>query len=291
MSIDYDRLKEPFAESDLEWRIQSSGIKPDGEVWARVVAYITNRAVMDRLDEVFGVNGWQNEFKPGPGGGVICGISFYDPDRGEWITKWDGADNTQIEAIKGGLSGAMKRAVVHLGIGRYLYGLEDDFAITYHPDHKHVKNFDWAYANREDARARKNGKAYRWAPPKLPAWALPKGHKPTTPPKVTAVQNQAIDIEARREALHQKSIDLFRDGVMSQADGVRFMERVKILTTGPAFDAMWKILEVYEAVRHYEQDGRFDLDTANAWRDAILNASTVEVVTEIGERINAAVAA
>jgi hypothetical protein len=43
------------------------------------------------------------------------------------ITKWDGAEQTQIEAVKGGLSGSMKRAAVQWGIGRYLYDLETNF--------------------------------------------------------------------------------------------------------------------------------------------------------------------
>lgn len=50
-------------------------------------------------------------------GGVECGISI--KIDGEWITKWDAAENTQVEAVKGGRSGAMKRAAVQWGIGRY----------------------------------------------------------------------------------------------------------------------------------------------------------------------------
>ena len=45
-------------------------------------------------------------------------------ERNEWITKYDGAPNTDIEAVKGGLSDASKRAAVQWGIGRYLYGME-----------------------------------------------------------------------------------------------------------------------------------------------------------------------
>ena len=44
--------------------------------------------------------------------------------------KWDAAENTQVEAVKGGRSGAMKRAAVQWGIGRYLYNLEEGFAQT-----------------------------------------------------------------------------------------------------------------------------------------------------------------
>ena len=55
---------------------------------------------------------------------MLCGISVR-VDRADgtadWVTKWDGADNSQVEAVKGGLSGSMKRAAVQWGVGRYLY--------------------------------------------------------------------------------------------------------------------------------------------------------------------------
>ena len=38
-----------------------------------------------------------------------------------WISKSDGADDSNIEGAKGGLSDAFKRAAVKFGIGRYLY--------------------------------------------------------------------------------------------------------------------------------------------------------------------------
>lgn len=122
-------LSQPFKQDELEWRIQSSG---DGKnvPWARIVAYVTNRGIQDRLDNVVGVFGWKNEFFPLPnsmGNGAMCGISI--KHSGEWITKYDGADNTNIESTKGGLSSAMKRAAVQFGIGRYLYAVETSFAI------------------------------------------------------------------------------------------------------------------------------------------------------------------
>jgi len=124
------KLKEPFAPEHIEWRVQQSGKSPNrqtGEIkhWAMVLAYVTNRAIMDRLDEVFGIDGWCNEFTEAPGGGILCGITILHHEVP--ITKWDGAEQTQIEAVKGGLSGSMKRAAVQWGIGRYLYDLETNF--------------------------------------------------------------------------------------------------------------------------------------------------------------------
>lgn len=118
------KLLEPFDPMDIEWRIQQAGEK-NGKKWGLVLAYVTNRAIMERLDEVFGIEGWQNEYQPLPDGGIICGLKC--KVGGAWITKFDGADKTNIEATKGGLSNAMKRAGVQWGIGRYLYRLETTF--------------------------------------------------------------------------------------------------------------------------------------------------------------------
>jgi hypothetical protein len=53
----------------------------------------------------------------------LCGISIFCAERGEWVQKWDAAENTDIEPVKGGISDSFKRAAVLWGIGRYLYGL------------------------------------------------------------------------------------------------------------------------------------------------------------------------
>ena len=81
------------------------------------------------VHDVCGKAGWRNEYRDIPNnGGVECGISIKIDS--EWVTKWDAAENTQVEAVKGGRSGAMKRAAVQWGIGRYLYNLEEGFAQT-----------------------------------------------------------------------------------------------------------------------------------------------------------------
>lgn len=119
------RLADPFPQEDIEWK---PGAVTRDKSKALAMAYITNRAIQDRLDAACGPGDWRNEYTTGPDGGVLCGISVRiereDKDgnpSAEWITKWDGAENTAVESIKGGLSGAMKRAAVQWGIGRYLY--------------------------------------------------------------------------------------------------------------------------------------------------------------------------
>jgi hypothetical protein len=118
---DLARLAEPFFLEDVEWK---PGAVTRDKSKGLAMAYISSRAVQDRLDEVCGPAGWRNEFTPAPDGGVLCGISIrvtHTDGTAEWITKWDGAENTDVEAVKGGLSNAMKRAAVQWGIGRYLY--------------------------------------------------------------------------------------------------------------------------------------------------------------------------
>lgn len=116
-----EELARPFAPEDLEWRIQvTSKDKTSG----LAIPYVTNRAIQDRLDEVVGPENWYNDYKPWHGNGKkdaqICGISIYFEGKG-FITKWDGAEDSDIEPIKGGLSDSMKRAAVQWGVGRVLY--------------------------------------------------------------------------------------------------------------------------------------------------------------------------
>lgn len=122
-------LAQPFAPEDLEWRLQ---VAFSESMKGIAVPYVTNRAIMNRLDSVVGVENWRNEFKPWHGNGKkdaqICGISVYFEDRG-WVTKWDGSEDSDIEPIKGGLSDSMKRAAVHFGIGRVLYSLDESVIV------------------------------------------------------------------------------------------------------------------------------------------------------------------
>lgn len=158
--IDFKRFADPFPADDVEWRIAQKGVGRNDKPWAKVLAYITNRAIMQRLDDVAGPENWKNEFVHIEGA-FLCGLSI--KIDGEWVTKWDGAQESQIEATKGGLSGAMKRAAVQWGIGRYLYGLDEGFA--------EISDNGRFYSGRDQ---RNNIPAFKWNPPKLPAWALPQ---------------------------------------------------------------------------------------------------------------------
>lgn len=159
---DMAKLKEPFPESDLDWRLQSCGEK-NGKFWGKALAYITSRAVQDRLDEVCGPDGWKTSVRR-EGDAYICTLSVrvtHEDGATEWLSREDGADSTDIEAIKGGISGAIKRSAVHFGIGRYLYNLKDGWAVI-------CENGKYSGKTKE-------GKWFNWNPPALPSWALPGG--------------------------------------------------------------------------------------------------------------------
>jgi hypothetical protein len=185
MDIDLSLLSKPFPAKDIEWRVQSAGVKNE-KPWAMVLAYVTNRAIMERLDDVVGAGNWKNEFKEWMKDSVLCGISIKIGE--EWVTKWDGADQTDIEATKGGLSGAMKRAAVQWGIGRYLYNLDATMAtILDHGEHYQKAKKD-SYP------------AFKWNAPILPEWALPK--------KVKEAGNQGAIIDAINKKKTIKELDM-----------------------------------------------------------------------------------
>jgi hypothetical protein len=65
--MDLSKLRDPFPAEDVEWRVGRAG-KNDSGVWAMCLAYITNRAIMDRLDSVCGPENWRNEYREAPAG-------------------------------------------------------------------------------------------------------------------------------------------------------------------------------------------------------------------------------
>src|SRR5271170_4984673 len=90
---------------------------------ALAMAYIDARVIQDRLDDVLGGAGWQDEYECLPDGSVVCRLRLRLGD--EWVTKMDvGAPSEQPDEgdrRKAAFSDALKRAAVKFGIGRYLY--------------------------------------------------------------------------------------------------------------------------------------------------------------------------
>jgi hypothetical protein len=175
-----EQLRKPFQPSRIEWRLQSSGEKADGSIWGRCLAYIDNRAAMERLDEVFGLNWSQAEEFKQIGSQAVCTVTItiesmteegrplfpYRSVTGSCAVEANG----DIDPFKSAASGAMKRAVVNLGIGRYLYDMPEAWAVI-DPKGKY------------DGKT-KSGNRFRWNPPGLDAVIAPQATVEDSAPHV-----------------------------------------------------------------------------------------------------------
>lgn len=151
-------LAEPFKASEVKWKPQS--VKGNR---ALAICYVDCRVVQDRLDDVLGVENWQDSYDIVPDGSVVCRLSL--KIGGEWITKTDvGSPSEQPDGgdrLKAAFSDALKRAAVKFGVGRYIYRLPNVWA-DYDPTKRQFVSV-----------------------PQLPFWALPKGTAPAKPAPAT----------------------------------------------------------------------------------------------------------
>jgi hypothetical protein len=179
-------LAAPFSLDELEWRVGATtgpADKSKPREKGMVLVYVTNRAVMDRLDAVVGPENWKVRFELGRGKSVLCYLSLRI--GGEWIEKCDGAEETETEPVKGGLSSAMKRAAVMFSLGRYLYEIPDQWAPI------------------EQA-----GRSYRFPRdfrPSIPARFLPSGSQP--PASRPAPSPKPKDETKRQQAKPQAAVE------------------------------------------------------------------------------------
>jgi hypothetical protein len=131
---------------------------------ALALAYVDARVIQDRLDEVLGVVGWQDDYECLPDGSVVCRLRIRV--GGEWLTKVDvGGPSEQPDEgdrRKAAFSDALKRAAVKFGVGRYLYRLPSQW-VDYDP---HKRQFVKPPRVPESA---------------LPVRAEPKAGQPATP--------------------------------------------------------------------------------------------------------------
>lgn len=203
-------LKKPFDPKDVEWRIQKKS--KDGTK-GMAMAYIDARAIANRLDEVVDrnmIDGWSVDYRPidmgtvkrqrrgfdteEPIKGFICAITLYS--GGEKYTREDGANLTDFEAFKGGLSGAFKRAASAWGIGRYLY----DLPVTWAP----IDN--WGNVIRK---------------PNLPLWALPEGY---VQPQEPEMSNTPVDDTVIANSFDDLSQSIDDDNPFTEDNGVPAVE-------------------------------------------------------------------
>jgi hypothetical protein len=140
------RLAEPFDLKFVKFKPQTvSGNR------CLAVAYIDVRAVIQRLDAVLGIGGWQDDYEFLANGAVACRLQVHID--GVWVTKTDvgnaGKASAAENQLKATVSDALKRAATKVGVGRYLYYLKGLW-VDYDPQKKQIVNL-----------------------PELPSWARP----------------------------------------------------------------------------------------------------------------------
>jgi len=149
---------------------------------ALALVYVDARAIQDRLDEVMGMLGWQDEYEFLPDGSVVCRLRLRVGD--EWITKVDvGSPSEQPDEgdrRKAAVSDALKRAAVKFGIGRYLYRVGEMWA-DFDPQKKKFVR-----------------------PPMLPANLLPKPAKATPASNGRTRKTEEKPIEKEKPASKEK---------------------------------------------------------------------------------------
>lgn len=160
------KLSAPFDPKDVKFKPQM--VKNNR---CLAMAYIDARLIQDRLDDVLGVENWQDRYDFLPDGSVVCRLRLNL--GGRWITKTDvGSPSEQPDSgdrVKAAVSDALKRAAVKFGIGRYLYRLPAEW-VDYDPLKKRIVH-----------------------PPQLPAFALPRTLvQPAKPTKVAEPMPELI---------------------------------------------------------------------------------------------------
>lgn len=109
----------------------------------QLLLYKTARTDKAILDEVYGEDGWYNEFEEIKGN-LYCSIYIWSDDKKQWIKRQDcGVESDFGDKEKGEASDAFKRAGFKVGIGTELY--TPIFIWIPYKDKKGEPNYDEKY--------------------------------------------------------------------------------------------------------------------------------------------------
>jgi hypothetical protein len=179
---------------------------------ALALAFITARAVMDRLDEVLGVDGWEDTYEPLPNGSVVCCLTCRID--GHLVRKTDvGSPSEQDDEgdrTKAAFSDALKRAAVHFGVFRYGYRLPSQ----------------WCNCTTMERGGRTVFKSWLQQPV-LPAWALPKSTGLSLQREAQLLDLIASTRSDERRLLDHFQVSRLADLTDEQADRAESMLRQK----------------------------------------------------------------
>ncbi|MEB9552425.1 Rad52/Rad22 family DNA repair protein [Bacillus cereus] len=121
MTNTMENLQAEFPLEHLGWKITTT-FESNGRFFAYLAPFVDARAIQDRFDEVFGIDKWQVSYEKWGEKATKCTISVFLNER--WISKEDGSEESDYNAVKGGFSNSLKRAAVLWGVGRYLYNIK-----------------------------------------------------------------------------------------------------------------------------------------------------------------------
>lgn len=170
-------LRKPFEPSDLEWRAMFTKDGDQGPL-ILVAPYINRPALVNRLNQVCGIGGWQSDARASSGH-VYVGVGILV--EGAWVWRWDGtglleADPpafTASSAGKGNFSNAFKRACELFGVGTYL---------------REIKPLRAIVQSNGRYKSKVGQKVVRWDPPglqgepsypgEIPGWDREEGGEP-----------------------------------------------------------------------------------------------------------------
>lgn len=221
----FRQLAAHFPADAVSWRVGST---TSDKTKGMALAYIDSRDVQERLDAVVGPENWSDSYHETARGIMICTLSICI--NGQWISKSDGAGATDVEAEKGIISDAFKRAAVKWGIGRYLYSLPSPWveieqrgktSVISEAGHKKLQEI----LMREARRDYQAPPAAKSAPPRDPKVTAIERREATVPnvSDSAAIKNVmllALDLCEGREALR----------AFSDANGTR-SDKWELLTT------------------------------------------------------------
>jgi hypothetical protein len=209
---------------------------------ALALFYVDARVIQDRLDEVLGVTGWQDDYECLPDGSVICRLKIRFGS--EWFTKVDvGSPSEQPDGgdrLKAAFSDSLKRCAVKYGIGRYLYRIPSQW-VDYDP------------AKRQFLK-----------PPQLPTFALPSKQGTATAKKTEPAAKKAdppTTLRANRtehalpangvelqKRLYEYDARLAKQGLCQQGELVKYVVSQGVKAGHQSDMTTWGIQEISLAV-------------------------------------------
>ena len=209
-----EALKRPFPPDELEWLVIHAKKTESGTINVLCAPYVKARAIMARLDTVFGAHGWSETLRPvtfaaNKDEGFICSLTAGG------VTHEDVAELSSVSPIKGGSSDAFKRVAVKFGIGRYLYDMGRGY----------IESKQGGFGAHEgQMKEPGSGKViyFRFDTPALPDWAIPDvadvriGDRLVQIPIESMRVIHAIKVEALEATFHKAFAELTSETFKAQ---------------------------------------------------------------------------